>query len=72
MHKKIINYAKEEIKSGLEKLTDKHRLFFKRLYSHGNLDKPVNDIVNELPSDKLSWALTQVENSNKKLSKRRQ
>jgi len=64
-NKKIINFTRDQIKEGLSKLEDKHRLFFKRLYSHENLDKPINEVVDNIPEERLSWALTQVENSLK-------
>ena len=65
----MINFAREGIKRGLGELTEANCLIFKRLYSHGNLSKSIDDIVDSMPKDKLSWALTQVENSLKKKTK---
>ncbi len=66
MNKTMINFAKEQIKIGLMKLNYKHRLFFKRMYSPKDLNKPITDIVDSIPIEKLSWALSQVENTLKK------
>ncbi len=66
MNKAMIDFARREIKKGLLQLEIKHRVFFKRLYSHGNLDKPTQAIVDDIPEEKLSWALTQIQNSLKK------
>lgn len=52
---------REEIKSGLAQLTDAHRLLFKRMYSHENLEADINDVVDDMPDDKLTHALSQVE-----------
>jgi hypothetical protein len=52
-----------EIKRILSKLEDKNRLVFKRMYSHLDLDKDVNLVVDEMPAPKLDWALQQCKNS---------
>jgi hypothetical protein len=52
-----------EIKRILSKLEDKNRLVFKRMYSHLDLDKDINLVVDEMPAPKLDWALQQCKNS---------
>jgi hypothetical protein len=42
------------------------QLMFKRMYSHKNLDKPILEVVDELPIEKLKQALSQIENTLKK------
>ena len=69
MNQTVIDFTRNEIKRGLGELTEKHHLRFKRMYSHNNLDKPINDVVDSIPEDKLGWALSQVENSLKKIIK---
>ncbi len=59
----VRNYLKE----GLSKLPDSHILLFKRMYSHKNLDLPINDVVDKMPEDKLDWAMQQVERSLEKM-----
>ena len=63
MNKTVVAFIREQIKKGLAQLEDAHRLRFNRMYSHENLEKPVNDVVDTMPEEKLNWALTQVENS---------
>ena len=57
------NQKRTEIKRILSKLEDKNRLVFKRMYSHLDLDKDVNLVVDEMPAPKLDWALQQCKNS---------
>lgn len=52
-----------EIKRILSKLEEKNRLVFKRMYSHLDLDKDINLVVDEMPAPKLDWALQQCKNS---------
>jgi len=67
MNKQIVEYARQEIKKGLSQLSESHALRFKRMYSHNDLDKLIKTIVDDMPEEKLDWALTQVQNSIKKL-----
>ncbi len=57
----ISDFTRTKIKEGLAKLNDKHQLLFKRMYSHNNLELPIDEVVDNMPSDRLSWALEQVE-----------
>lgn len=50
---------RSEIKRILSKLEDKNRLVFKRMYSHLDLDKDINLVVDDMPAPKLDWALQQ-------------
>lgn len=52
-----------EIKRILSKLEESNRLVFKRMYSHNNLDKDINLVVDDMPANKLDWALQQCKNS---------
>ena len=52
-------YARSEIKKGLSLLEDRHILLFKRMYSHKDLDRGIDDIVDDMHEDDLEWALTQ-------------
>jgi len=55
--------AREELKVGLSMLTEGHRRFFKKMYSHEDLDADINNIVDSLPNDRIGWAMQQVKNS---------
>lgn len=65
MNKTVVRFMREQIKKGLDKLEDKHRLFFKRMYSQAIMSKSINDIIDNMPEQKLDWALTQIENTLK-------
>lgn len=52
-----------EIKRLLHLLEDDHRSVFKRMYSHTDLNKDINYVVDDIPAKKLDWALTQCQNS---------
>lgn len=48
-----------EIKRILAKLEEENRMIFKRMYSHLDLDKDINLVVDDMPAKKLDWALQQ-------------
>ena len=60
MNEKLQEYARQELKNGLSKLGDAQQLVFKRMYSNKNLKADINDVVDEMPEDKLDWAMKQV------------
>lgn len=69
MNKTLEQFARNAIKDGLSHLDENNSIFFKRMYSPTALDKPIAEVVDAMPVDKLDWALTQVENSLNKRSK---
>lgn len=46
--KAVQTYFKDEIIQQLNNLTEDHRLFFKKLYSHKDLTRSVEDVVNSM------------------------
>ena len=68
MNKAVIEFMRSEIKAGLKELPEGWQLLFKRMYSHQNLEKPIDKVVDDMPEEKLNWALTQVQNSIAKLT----
>jgi hypothetical protein len=60
MNKNLRDYARKEIKEGLAKCTDAQVNLFKRMYSHKNLDRDINDIVDHMSEDSLDRAMEQV------------
>lgn len=48
-----------EIKRILANLEEENRVIFKRMYSHTDLDKDINLVVDEMPAKQLNWALQQ-------------
>lgn len=61
MNNQLSAYARDTLKQGLAKCTEKQVLRFKRMYSHGDLKKQINDVVDSMPDEKLDWAMQQVQ-----------
>lgn len=61
MNSKLEQFARAEIKKELAQCTLEQQLIFKRMYSHKNLELPIDEAVDAMPSDKLNWAIQQVE-----------
>lgn len=51
--------TRTEIKRILPKLDDHNHLVFKRMYSHTDLEKDINSVVDDMPAKQLNWALQQ-------------
>lgn len=52
-----------EIKRILSKLDEHNHLIFKRMYSHTDLERDINLVVDSMPARQLDWALQQCKNS---------
>lgn len=61
MNNQLQNYARTALKEGLSKCNEGQQRMFKRMYANGNLDADINDVVDNMPDDKLDWAMVQVE-----------
>lgn len=61
MNENLQQYARQTLKDGLAQCTEPQKMLFKRIYSHGNLELPISDVVDKMESDKLDWAMQQVQ-----------
>lgn len=69
LHHKLVTLARQMLKDGLAKCDPKQHELFKLMYARNGGKRSVDDakamdinaVVDEMPEDKLSWALTQVE-----------
>jgi hypothetical protein len=68
MNEKLQNFARNELKIGLAQLPKSWQKTFKLMYSHKNPNDDINDIVDRMPFEKLSWAMEQVDRSIKQMS----
>jgi hypothetical protein len=59
-------FARQWLKDGLAKLPEGSHLLFRRMYSHDDLTRPIDAVVDEMAPEKLNWAMQQVENSLEK------
>jgi hypothetical protein len=65
MNKTISNNTRQLLKDNLSKCTEPQQHLFKRMYST-DTTLPIDTIVDNMPDDKLDWALTQVEKTIEK------
>lgn len=63
MNSTLETYARTQIKLNLAQLPKGWQLKFKQMYSHKDLDKDIDQVVDDMPTVKLDWALTQTTNS---------
>lgn len=63
MNEQLQLFARETLKDGLSRLSESHRLMFRRMYSHDDLEKDINEVVDDMPEDRLDWAMLQVQRS---------
>lgn len=48
-----------ELKEVLSRLSEKNHHVFKLMYSHKDLNKDINKIVDDMPAKQLDWAIQQ-------------
>ena len=66
MNETLRQFARTELKKGLAQCTDAQCQLFKRMYARGQLELPVNDVVDRMNDDKLDCAMMQVETTLRK------
>lgn len=69
MNNQIQQFARNTLKEGLAQLSEDQQRLFKRMYSHRDLEKTINAIVDSMPANQLDWAMQQVQNSLDKRKK---
>jgi hypothetical protein len=60
LNKTLDEAARRALKDMLAQCSEDQQLLFKRMYSEGDLEKPIDDVVDMMPFDKLDWAMEQV------------
>ncbi len=61
MNNELQIFARTTLKENLTKCTRDQQHVFKRMYSPENLDWDINKVVDEMPADRLDWAMQQVQ-----------
>jgi len=61
MNETLQNWARQSLKEGLKTLPEANQLIFKRMYSPHNLEADIDDVVDNMPVEKLDWAMQQVD-----------
>ena len=63
MNKTLEESNRKILKDLLSQCTKPQQGMFKRMYSHENLELPIDKVVDNMDSSKLDLATTQVENT---------
>jgi len=66
MPNKSFPIMRMEIKYKLKFLPDDCVFKFKMMYAFDNFELPIDEMVDEIPNDKLEWALKQINNTKNK------
>lgn len=74
MNTQLQNFARATLKDWLAKLPESNHDVFKLMYARNGGKRsvedakamPINEVVDEMPADKLDWAMQQVERTLKK------
>ncbi len=67
MNDALDRYARQTIKEGLSQLPESWQMLFKKLYAKGDLEKPIDEVVDLMDADRLDGAMLQVERSLAKI-----
>jgi hypothetical protein len=60
MNEQLQTHARDILKEGLAQCSNGEQLSFKRMYSHNNLDMPIDEVIDNMEPDRLDWAMDQV------------
>jgi len=71
MQDSLILSVRQIMKDKIKLLPNENQVFFKRMYSHKNLDKPIDLVIDDMEEDKLEWALSQIETTLNKIQKQK-
>ena len=59
MNKTLQDFARVQLKEMLAQCTEAQQMLFKRMYSHKDLTLDINTVVDNMPEEKLDWAMQQ-------------
>lgn len=65
MNLELQQYARAYLKENLKKCNSDQVFRFKKMYSEKNLAAHIDDVVDKMSDEKLSWAMQQVEKTLK-------
>jgi hypothetical protein len=67
MNIKLEKFARSSLLLALKKCSLEQESMFRRMYSKGNLELPIEEVVANLSTEKLDWAMTQLQNTLRKM-----
>jgi hypothetical protein len=53
--------SRRKLKNLISQCTDIQQLFFKKMYSHKNIELPIDQVIDNMGDDKIDWAISQCE-----------
>jgi len=65
MNEELVTYARKYLKENISKCTDGEIHVFKMMYSPVHPDHSIDKVVDNMPDEKLDWAMSQVKNTLK-------
>jgi hypothetical protein len=69
MNKILQKFARQNLIQGLLKCTKKERWRFNKMYSPDDIGRSIDDVVCDMPEDRLDWAMQQVQRTLAKKGK---
>ena len=61
MNNQLDRFARSQLKESLGQCSEAQQLMFKRMYANGKIDLSIDTVVDQMPDEKLDWAMQQVE-----------
>lgn len=68
MNEELQQFARKRILEDLRLCTDAEKNIFKRMYAKGKMETSIEEIVEKMDIDKLSWAMEQIKRTIKRKS----
>ena len=68
MNEQIQEFARQTLKDGLAKCTEGQLGLFKRMYSFDDQSRTIDEVVDQMPDEKLDWAMQQVQSTLDKVT----
>lgn len=65
MNKTLVEFARQQIRNGLNKCNSLQHDRFKKIYSNGDTSLSITEVVNKMPDEKLDHAMQLVERTIK-------
>ena len=69
MNEELSTYARKFLKENIPKCSEGEIHVFKMMYSPVNPQLDIDKVIDQMPDEKLDWAMSQVNNTMKKVKK---
>ncbi len=65
MNEQIQVFSRNWLKINLKKCSNKEQKLFKRMYSHEDIEKDIEKVIDDIKPESLEWAMAQVQRTLK-------